>query len=357
MKQLLTVLVAAGVALGPLGCGKDETTGGQGKTGQSQQPQGSAPAGAGRKLTIAVTVPAADHGWTAGVGWWARRAMAAYPPEQIKWVYATADKPEKQIADIRDMMTHQKLDGLVILCTESAPLTPIAKQIKANGIYLVNVDRGFLEPVADVFLEGDNKAFGRKSAEFMVRKLGGKGRIVVLRGIPCTVDTDRVNAAMEVFNQHPDINILGVQPGHWNRQKGLEVMQAFLAKHKKIDAVWAQDDDMAEGAEQAIREAGRADEMWMLGGAGKKDIVKRVMEKDPMYPADITYPPAMIAAGIHTCVHRLGGIGFEELQKLMPKHISVNLDEVKGDVRHIKLDVDLITPDNAEDYYFPESVF
>ncbi len=346
MKRFLAVLVAAAAGTGLTGCGKEST------------PRTRPAKGAKRTLTIAVTVPAADHGWTAGVGWWARKAMGRYPPEKIKWVYATADKPEKQIADIRDMMQHQKLDGLVILCTESAPLTPIAKEIKANGIYLVNVDRGFLEPLADVFLEGDNKAFGGKSAEFMVRKLGGKGRIVILRGIPCTVDTDRFDAGMEVFRKNPGIQILGKpQPGYWNRQKGLEVMQNFLTQFKKIDAVWAQDDDMAEGAEQAIKEAGRAGEMWMLGGAGKKDIVKRVMEKDPMYPADITYPPAMIAAGIHVAVYKLGGIRFEELKKLVPAHISVNLDGVKGTARHIKLDVDLITPDNAKKFYFPDSVF
>ena len=326
---------------------------------ESSQPTTTAAAGgpseiAGSTLTIAVTVPAADHGWTAGVGWWARKAMAQHP--QVHWVYATADKPEKQIADIKDMMAQQKLDGLVILCTESAPLTPIAREVHDNGIYIVNVDRGFLEPIADVFLEGDNKAFGRKSAEFIAERMGGRGNLVILRGIPCTVDTDRYEAAMEVFTQHPDIKILGVQPGYWNRQKGLEVMQTFL-QHKQIDAVWAQDDDMAEGAEQAIKEAGRDKEMWIFGGAGKKDIVKRVMDRDPMYPADITYPPAMIAAGIHTCVYKLGGIDKARLAELMPAHISLDLDDVTGEARHIKLDVDLITPENARKYYFPDSVF
>ena len=47
------------------------------------------------------------------------------------------------------------------------------------------------------------------------------------------------------------------------------------------DAVWASDDDMALGAEKAIKEAGRMNQMWILGGAGMKDIVKRVMDNDP----------------------------------------------------------------------------
>ena len=91
----------------------------------------------------------------------------------------------------------------------------------------------------------------------------------------------------------------------WNQQKALEVMQSYLASYPKIDAVWASDDDMALGAEKAIKEAGRMNQMWILGGAGMKDIVKRVMDKDPIYPADITYPPAMIAAGIDIAVAHL----------------------------------------------------
>ena len=293
-----------------------------------------------KKLRIGVTVPAADHGWTAGVGWWAKRAMAMY--QDVDWIYTTSANPEKQIADVEDMLT-KGIDGLVILCTESAPLTPIARRVHGQGVFIVNVDRGFLEPVADIFLEGDNKAFGRKSAEFIAKKMGGKGNLVILTGIPCTVDTDRVNAAREVFAQHPGIKILDQQPAFWNRQKGLEVMENLLTKHRKIDAVWAQDDDILLGAQQAIKEAGREKEMWIFGGAGMKDVVKMVMDKDPMVPADITYPPSMIAAGIHECVSVLRDGNRDRVMEFMP--------------RHLVMDVELITPENAKQFYFPESVY
>lgn len=293
-----------------------------------------------KRLTIGVSIPAADHGWTAGVYWWAKRAAVLYP--EVDWKIVTALTPEKQIADIEDLMA-RKVDGLVILATESAPLTPIAEKAHQQGIYIVNVDRGFTKPVADVFIEGDNKSFGRKSAEFMVQKLGGKGNIVILEGIPCTVNTDRVNGFMEVLKQHPNIKILGQQPGMWNREKALAVMQNFLAQHKKIDAVWAQDDDMALGILQAIREAGRADQMFIFPGAGMKDVIKMVMDKDPMIPADITYPPSMIATGMHLCVSSLRDGNRKAIGQFLPKHMMI--------------DVELITPENAKDYYFPQSVY
>jgi ribose transport system substrate-binding protein len=309
----------------------------------SASPAPAAPIVQAKKLKLGVSVPAADHGWTAGVGWWARRAMALYP--DIEWVYATAQNPEKQTSDIEDMMV-KGVDGLIILATESAPITPIAKKAHEKGIFIVNVDRGFLPeagPIADIFLEGDNKAFGRKSAQFIAEKMGHKGNLVILQGIPCTVDSDRVNAALEVFKQYPDIKVLGQQPAMWNREKGLQVMENFLTKFPKIDAVWAQDDDIALGAIQAIKEAGREKEIWVFPGAGMKQVVKSVMDKDPMIPADITYPPSMIAAGIQMCVSTLRDGNREKVMEFTP--------------RHLMIDVELITPDNAKSYYFPDSVY
>ncbi len=310
---------------------------------QSAAAQGAAAGGAGKKVSIGVSVPAADHGWTAGVIWWAKRAMELYP--QIDWVFSPASTPDKQIADIETMMA-KGVQGLVILATESAPLTPVARQASERGILVVNVDRGFLEPVADIFIEGDNKSFGRKSAQFMVERLKSQGklkpRVIVLEGIPCTVNTDRVNAAMEVFKA-AGVEVVGQQSGMWNRQKALEVMETMLVKNPKVDAVWASDDDMALGAEQAIKEAGRDKDMWILGGAGMKDIVKRVKEKDPMYPADITYPPSMIATGIQLAVGVLRDGNREKVMQFMP--------------RHLMIDVELITPENAGRYFFPDSVY
>jgi ribose transport system substrate-binding protein len=328
--KLVSVILAAAV----IGFGCNSNTGAN--AGEVNKPSATPE---GKKLKIGVSVPAADHGWTAGVIWWAEKAKELYP--DVEWTLATAENPEKQIKDLETMMA-AGVDAIVVLATESAPITPTAEQIHQRGILLVNVDRGFLKPVADVFIEGDNKSFGKKSAEYMVQKLGGKGKIVILEGIPCTVNSDRVDAALAVFKANPGIEILDRQTGMWNKEKALNVMQTFLLKHPQIDAVWAQDDDMALGVEQALKEAGRDKNIWILGGAGMKDIVKRVMDGDAMYPADITYPPSMIAVGMQKAVSILRD-GRDKVMQFMP--------------RHMMLDVEMITPENAKDFYFPESVF
>jgi ribose transport system substrate-binding protein len=74
-----------------------------------------------------------------------------------------------------------------------------------------------------------------------------------------------------------------------------------------------------------------------------KEMVKKVMDRDPMVPGDVTYPPSMIAAGLHTAVSVLREGNREKVMEFMP--------------RHMMIDVEMITPENAKAYYFPESVY
>lgn len=293
----------------------------------------------GKRFKIGVSIPAADHGWTAGIKYWAGEAAKLHP--DIDWIIEDAKSPDEQITDLENLQS-QGVDALVILVTESAPITPIAKRLKDAGIFIVNVDRGFTEPLADIFIEGDNKAFGRKAAQFIVQKLNGQGNIAILEGIPSTVNTDRVQAALEVFRAAPGIRIVAQDSGQWNRERAESVMQNMLSANPQIDAIWAADDDMALGVETALRAAGRDKNVWIVGGGGMKDVVKRVMDGDPLFPATVTYSPSMIAVGMQMAAGTLKA-GKENVLKFMPKHMMI--------------DVELITPENASSHYFPDSVY
>jgi ribose transport system substrate-binding protein len=267
-----------------------------------------------------------------------RQTKGLYP--HVEWAVATADNPESQVSDIETMLA-SGVDGLVVLATESAPLTPIAKRARERGVFVVSVDRGFTEPVADVFLEGDNAGFGRKAAEYMVDRLGGNGKILILRGVPSTVDRARFEAFVAALKDAPGVRLLEAQAGDWNQEKAYRVTQTMLLKHPEVDAVWAADDDMALGVEKALKEAGRR-EVWVVGGGGMKSVVKRIMEGDPVFPATVTYPPSMIAAGMHIAASALTA-GKEKVRQFMP--------------RRLVMDVELVTRENAERHYFADSVY
>lgn len=323
----LTTFALAVLALGLAGC---QPSGDAGKTAAGPN---------NHRFKVGVSIPAADHGWTAGIKYWADVATKDNP--DIDWIVQDAKEPNAQISDLENMKT-QGVDAIVILPTESAPLTPIVQKLHDAGILVINVDRGLNGPVADVHIEGDNKAFGTKSANFIVQKLGGKGDLAVLTGIPSTVDTDRVTAAMAVFAQYPGIRIVAKDSGMWNRDKAEKVMENMLAGNPHIDAIWAADDDMALGCESALKAAGRDKNIWILGGGCMKDVVKRLMAGDPLFPGEITYPPSMIAYGVETAAAMLRA-GKDHAKQYTP--------------RHVVLDVDIVTKDDAKDYYFPDSVY
>jgi ribose transport system substrate-binding protein len=297
------------------------------------------------KIKIGVSIPSADHGWTGGIVWYAQQAIKDWQAKDsdIEFFLVTANGPAKQVGDVEDLMV-KGIDALVILAHDSAPLTPIVEEAYNEGIFIVSVDRGLTKPVENVYVAGDNPGLGRVSGQWMAEALNGKGKVVVLEGIPCVINSERVDAFNDVIAQHPGIEILDSQPAYWSTQKGLEIMENYLQKYDEIDAVWAQDDDVLKGVLQAYKESGRDDIKLFLGGAGSKEMIKKVMDNDPLVKADVTYPPSMIATGISMAVMSLRG---EALNGFYQHQIPSK----------IILAAELITPENAADYYVPESIF
>jgi ribose transport system substrate-binding protein len=291
------------------------------------------------QVTIGVSIPAATHGWTGGVNYHAQQAQQrlqeAYPNLNI--VLVTAGSAAQQANDLEDLVAVHNIDALVILPFESDPLTEPVANLKAQGIFITVVDRGLADPtIQDVYVAGNNPEFGRVAAAYMVEALGGEGDIVVLRGIPTVIDNERVDAFMEVV-EPTNVNVLGMEYANWNRDDGFTVMQDFLTRFPNIDAVWAQDDDIALGVIEAVRQAGREGEMFIVGGAGMREMIERVMEGDALVPVNVLYPPAMIATAMEvTALNYVSGA------PILGEYI---------------LGSPLITQENAAQYYFPDSPF
>ena len=158
----------------------------------------------------------------------------------------------------------------------------------------------------------------------------------MLRGIPTVIDNQRVDGCMEVLDQ-TNIEVLAMEYANWNRDDGFEVMQDFLSRFDDIDAVWAQDDDITVGVIAALEQAGRTDEMFIVGGAGMKEMIKRVMDGDELVPVDVLYPPSMIATAMEVTA-----LAYVSDVPVLGEYI---------------LGATLVTQENAEQYYFPDAAF
>lgn len=292
-----------------------------------------------QEYTIGVSIPAATHGWTGGVNYHAeeakKRLEELYPDIEI--TISTAGTAGEQANDLEDLVSLRNIDALVVLPFESGPLTDPVRRVKESGVFVTVVDRGLTEEgIQDLYVAGNNHELGRVSGEYIRERLDDQGDIVVLRGIPTVIDDERVQGFQEAI-EGSEVNILDMQHANWNRDDGFEVMQDYLSRFDNIDAVWAQDDDIALGVIEAVRQADREDELFIVGGAGMKDIIKRVMDGDELVPVDVLYPPAMIATAMDLTVQHFVSNG-----PVLGEYI---------------LGSPLITQENAEQYYFPDSPF
>ncbi len=286
---------------------------------------------------MAVSIPAADHGWTGGVVYHATQEAAAlqkkYPG--LKVIVKTSPDPAAQANALEDLTT-QGINALVVLPHDPNVLTDPIRKVKDKGTFVTVVDRISNDhSIYDLYVGGDNPGIGSQAAAFLKNKLV-KGDIVVIRGLPIPIDEIRVNAFNEGI-KGTDIKVIDSQFGNWSRDDAFKVMQDFLVKHPKIDAVWCQDDDMAVGVFEAIAQAKRTDIKFVIAGAGSKDMIKRVMDGDPMMPVDVLYPPAMVAVAMD-----LTALGLEENMPVSGNYI---------------LNATLVTKDNAKNFYYKDSPF
>lgn|SRR5690554_4581567 len=288
---------------------------------------------------MAVSIPAATHGWTGGVVYHAEAAAAeireAFP--NIDVVVSTSPSAIAQVGALEDLQASRDPDALVILPFTSEELTGPVETIKNAGTFVAVVDRGLTDPsIQDLYVAGDNIAVGSNTADWLAEQLGGEGDVVVLRGIPTVIDDERIKGFQDAL-EDTNITILDVQYANWNRDEAFNLMQDYLAKYSHIDAVWANDDDMLLGVLEAIDQAGRDDIKFALGANGMVDIIERVRSGDPRTPISTPYPPSMIKTAMYLTAANLNGQA-----------------PIRGEVI---LDAPLINIDNADEFYFPDSPF
>lgn len=299
------------------------------------------PVAAQNKLTLGVAIPSATHGFTGAIVYWANQAKKdleqAHPGLQI--IIKTASGAPEQANQVQDLLTVSKINALVIFPFESAALTKPVAQVKAKGVYVLVVDRGLTDTSAqDAYLSPDNTAFGKIPAEYIAQTLGGKGNVVAMRGIPTTLDTERMDAFNSVLKNHPGIKLLDAKFANWSPDDAFKVMQDYLTRFPHIDAVWAGDDGVAGGVLKAIEQARRKDIKIVFGGAGSKAMIKTLMDgSNPLIQANASYSPRFIYEAMKlTAEARLKG------DKLPATIILPSV---------------LITRDTAKNFYFPDAPF
>ncbi len=172
------------------------------------------------------------------------KAMAAHKDFVDKvdlQVQVAGPNAQRQIQQL-NAMVQQGADAIVTFPISPTALNQVVKNACDKGVLVFAYDAEITEPCAyNVHI--DQGEAGRIPAEWLVDKLGGKGNIVLVTGVPGTsVDTQRTAAAKEVFAKHPDIKVIGEAIGMWSQAVARTELSKILATHDwdEIDGLWMQ---------------------------------------------------------------------------------------------------------------------
>ena len=336
-KRLIISAVAAMLlALGATACMSGDT-----ETVTTTVTVGETTAGgssSGETVTIIASVPPTDHGWLGAISKNAKAAADAHDDVEFSLLEAAdADSQAQQI----EQAIAQKPDALVVLPQDGAALTPVAQRAERAGIPVINIDRLFTTPdAATATILGDNYQIGVLAAEYISDELNCQGNVVEIQGLAgISVTTDRTKGFTDTLKTKcPDggIKIVASQPGDFNPDRGLTVMENILQAQQDIDAVYTHDDDMAQGVVQAIRNAGREDEMFLTGVGGSKSAMEQI-KAGGLYRATFLYNPNMAATAVNMARLIALGEGFSEL---VPPEVP----------RQLIVPAAVVTQDNVEEY-------
>jgi len=244
----------------------------------------------------------------------------------------------KLTSNVEDLLS-QKVDGLIVSAAwiEAAPEALDA--IKAAGVPVVLVDRMLKGGDFTSWIGPDNYAIGVGIGKYIVDRLKNKGLVAVLRGGPAdnSIGLARTNGMLSEVEKTglkvekaPDF-------GGWSVDGGFKLMEDMLTKFPNISAVFCENDSMCQGAQKAIKDAGRSGDIFLASVDGEKGTLKEIMAEGTNYGA----------TGLNNS-DQIGRAGFHRLMAIL-----AGADAPKETV----LPSPIITKDNAIKFYNPDSVF
>jgi ribose transport system substrate-binding protein len=215
------------------------------------------------KYTIGMSQCNLGEPWRVQMNADIKKATEAHP--EIKVIYKDAQNDNlRQSAHVEEFI-HAGVNLIIISPKEAAPLTKPVSEAYKKGIPVIVLDRRVLGNDYTCFIGADNKKIGRAAGKWLVKLLGGKGKIVELKGLmTSTPGQDRHSGFIEGI-KGSGIEIIFDADMKWLEPNARKEMESALARYDHIDCVYAHNDPGAHGAYLAAKAAGREGSMKFIG--------------------------------------------------------------------------------------------
>lgn len=234
-------------------------------SGASQAPASGAPAsqGGGEALTIGVTFPILDQFLqTVADG---MEAKAAEIGNVTLNIVAAEEQTDTQLGQVENFIS-QGVDAIIVIPVDTDATGPMTEAAQKAGIPLVYVNRRPADlPSGIPYVGSDSLYAGTVEMQALADLAGDKGNVVILIGDPANeAAVLRTKGCKDVAAER-GMTVTKEQAGNWYRDQGLEIMENWLQSGDQIDVVCANNDEMALGAIEALKNANKLDQV-LVGG-------------------------------------------------------------------------------------------
>jgi len=230
------------------------------------------------------------------------------------------DQINNCVANGFDVIIFQQVDA-------QAPVAAV-KQAVEKGVKVIVVTGSIEDDGESVYVDASPVQQGEAIADYAVTKLPKNAKVAILQG---PAGNFHANGREEGFEKglakRSDIEIVDKQIGEWQKEKGLTITQNWLVSIEGLDAILAHNDNMALGAYEAIKMAGKEDEIQVYG-------------VDALAEAVLAVKDGKMMATVFQNAIAYADIGLDYASKLL-----------KGEeVKNVRIDSDLVTVDNVDTY-------
>jgi len=236
--------------------------------------------------------------------------------------------PAEQSADIRNLIS-AGANAIIINPSSSTALNSVIAQAAARGVKIVSVDQRVTAPQAHN-VTNDQVAYGRLGAEWLFKKLGGKGNVVEMRGIAgVPADTDRHTGFQQALKKYPGIKVVKQTFTGWSFAPGGKQILDILNSGVKVDGVWTSGIDYT--VVNAFRTAGKS--YVPVVGADNNEFLKQLLQYKGFSGVAVTNPATIGGAGAAVAIKLLQGKSVQNWVKLTPQVWDNGTDAGKKQIK------------------------
>ncbi len=227
-----------------------------------------------KQITIGVTLLNLSNEFIVMI----HQAMEAKAKELgVKLIVNDAQRSaERQVQQVESFIA-QRVDAIILNPCEVEASSPAVDKALAAGIPIVNVNSE-TKSAPTAFVGSRDEESARIAMKLIATRLNGQGNVVMMHGfMGQAAQIKRDQGAREILAKNPGLKLLAEQTGEWDRAKAMSLMENWIQSlGPKINAVFAQNDEMAMGALLALEQAKMKDKVIVAGVDAISDALQAI---------------------------------------------------------------------------------